>query len=94
MTIVQRSATILAVILIAAPSAFAQTASPTPTTKDSSPQIQPTNSAKPADAVKPGAGDASVTAKKQQTDGGDSPSDPRATDATAAAWRKLHPSDP
>jgi hypothetical protein len=31
-----------------------------------------------------------TTVTKQPTDGGDSPSNPRATDATAAEWRKQH----
>jgi hypothetical protein len=41
-----------------------------------------------------------TAAQKQHTDGGDSPSDPRATDAASAAWHKQHidggdsPSDP
>jgi hypothetical protein len=31
-----------------------------------------------------------TTAQKQHTDGGDSPDNPRATDASAAAWHKQH----
>jgi hypothetical protein len=31
-----------------------------------------------------------TTVTKQPTDGGDSPSNPRATDASAAAWHKQH----
>jgi hypothetical protein len=31
-----------------------------------------------------------TTAQKQRTDGGDSPANPRATDAAAAAWHKQH----
>src|ERR1700744_3790282 len=31
-----------------------------------------------------------TTVTKQPTDGGDSPANPRATDAAAAAWRKQH----
>jgi hypothetical protein len=31
-----------------------------------------------------------TTVQKQRTDGGDSPANPKATDATAAAWHKQH----
>ena len=31
-----------------------------------------------------------TTAQKQHTDGGDSPDNPRATDAASAAWHKQH----